>query len=1325
MRNFPTCHSHPHSLDTGSTPEAFAKREVELGTGTLVCTDHGTLETCRQIYDLGKKYKLTPVLGLEGYMRDDNCPILLANGYQKNANGAFVDAPKYMHFCVHFLDQDALECGIRLLSAADARLAETLAKLEEKDRRHGQERKPLFTWADMEELGSHNVTLTSGCMIGVVQRHLMENDDWKTAEAYFQRLKSIVKPGSFFVEVNPHDTSKNWVQGTFLHFDDGTEIHFNYDDKKLMTNIGEITADKLAKSWATGKSEHTALRSVKNKYVWEDLPAEKHIVRVESIQGYLPNDPCEWAPDGNLQAGLNRAVRILARKYDVPIMIGDDSHYAHPEESVVQDVRLAQAGPWRFFGKYHRQSSEEAFEEFHKTLGIEQAEFEQWVENAYAWSDRFKGFKFETPVSLPTKLYEEKYALQPWFKGEDHNNSLRYTMDLIKQHGRMDWSNGPYVSRLQQEIELLHENGVIDLLPYFMIDEEICGVYEKKGLLTGPGRGSAAGLLLTYLLGITHVDPLKYELSVDRFLTMDRIKSGKLPDIDQDLPHRDLLVDPVDQTKGFLPERFGDCYAQISVDSTLKLKMAVKDVSRARRGMVTPLIEKLSHKFSMPPQGITDYDFVMGYHSDGEGDIQGSIETDPALKEYIAAYPEDWEVVKKCLGLARQKGRHACAFVIANKPIQSFIPLTTVSDVRVTAYTAPSVEAVGGLKMDFLVINSLNDISDAIRLIQERHQGGLSFASTRLNGKQVPGHRLVPLNGQLLDIWDLPEDQDVFADVATGHTETVFQFNTPGAVQWLAYFGHKKANGNYAIDSVEGMAAFTALDRPGPLDIKVPNPDRQGDQHNMLVEYSRRAAGMTPSPGVLKVFDEYLPETFGVMVYQEQLQRMYQQLTGCSGADAEEFRSNVAKKKKEKIDKAYGPFIENASKKMRREDAEAAWQFFLTWAKYGFNKSHAVCYATIGYACAFLKHHYPLEWWTAVLRNAAKNEVSEKFWRYAGHMIDLPDVKLSGPNFEIQGERIRAPLSLLKGVGDSARKQLDKYAPYVDIADFCAKINKHQVDNGTWEDIMVTKKEKYRDEAGKLQRREVQVPDKRLKKGYNALNRGVVNTLILSGAMDSMFPEGMHVGEQLYAFEDALVAACKCQRKKIDDSLWQIGPIARYQTKKGILPAYGEDVTGLVALVDKSPIHFNDYAGRYQMPWIPPNSSTGRCLDIDIINANELEQAEIAALGENEAVTIAVCGYVEDCELRQFGEERKEMFKLRLDVGGGRFEYVQWPRKDEKKVDAKYHQPLKGAVVIAVLNKWNNSKPFSLQDIVVVQPPMSDSKEEKADVQSTTTTTAS
>jgi DNA-directed DNA polymerase III PolC len=1326
MRNFPSCHSHPQSLDSGSTPEAFAAREVELGSGVLTATDHGSLAACRKIYDLAKENGLTPVLGMEGYLRDDDCEILAKNGYRKNVHGKFIGAPKYMHFCAHFQDQAAYECAVRLLSNADERLDEILPKLEPEDRKHGKERKPMFTWRDLEELGSHNVTLTTGCMIGVVQRHIMDNDDLRTAEGYFQKLKSIAKPGNLYVELNPHDTSMNWVEGVFIHLKDGT-IKRWYDKKVLKTNVGEIRAGDLAKVFEG--SEHKILLAVKNRATWEEFEPQE-IVKVIQERGYQPNECRPWAPDGDLQAGLNKVMMILAKRYGTKILIGDDSHYATADEKVVQDVRLAQDGAWRFYGSYHRMSSEEAFVQISRKLNVSEAQFEGWVENSHEWAGRFKDFKFNTPPSLPTKFYEEIYATRPWFKN-DKDDSLRYTMELIKKHGRMDWSNKAMTSRLQAEIQILHNNGVIDLLPYFMVDEEVCSFFEEQGLLTGPGRGSAAGLILTYLLGITHVDPLKYKLSMERFITLDRIASGGLPDIDQDLPklRRGILID---EETGWLKKRFGDHYAQISVDSTLRVRQAIQDVSRERRGHVPKEIYGLTGRMIMPPQGMTDHEFVMGNDKEGEDHIQGSIEYDPALRAYIKMFPEDWGIVTKCLGLPRHKGKHACAFVIANKPIRDFIPITTVADGRVTAYTAGSVEAVGGLKMDFLGLGALDDITDCIRLIHEAFSRdmGVEFKNQVINGKLVRAHHLVPVpstNGwTLADIWDLPEDQDVFSEVATGKTETVFQFNTPGAVQWLQHFAFQKADGRYAISSIEDMAAFTALDRPGALQVELRDPEQPEHVHNALVEFARRSRGAPQTPDILSVFDELIPETYGVMVYQEQLQFMYQQLTGCTLSEAENFRKLVAKKKYDKIQKLHAPFLESAGARLGDvETARKAWDFFISWAKYGFNKSHSVAYVTVSYACAYLKHHFPLQWWCAVLRNASKNEVNNKFWRHINRIVDQPDVKLSGENYEIQGERIRMPLSQLQGFGPAAKEQLQRYAPYTDIADFCQKIDNHQRATGTWTTKDKLKKVKSPDPSNPKKKitTEVTVQEKVLKRGTSALNRKVIRACILTGAMDSLFPEGLGVGGKFEMFEAELAKAMgKKKPQAVDPALWEIKPLPRYQTCKQMLSTYGDNLGRLIEYQYNDQFFGTDpESGTRYLNWTPPNSKTRRNIVVGLVGAEQLEQLSIQKLVDDQSLTVAVAAYVETYELRAFGENKeKEMCKLQLDVEGARYEFVAWPKKDSNQVMDVYHQPLKGAVVIAILNRWKDDKPFGLSDLIVVEQPLKGKeKEEEEEDEST------
>ncbi len=778
-----------------------------------------------------------------------------------------------------------------------------------------------------------------------------------------------------------------------------------------------------------------------------------------------------------------------------------------------------------------------------------------------------------------------------------------------------------------------------------------------------------------------------------------------------------------DAESGWLHRRFGDHVAQISVETKMKMRLAVRDVSRQQRGYVNPEIELLAKKFPEPPQGVEDLDFVLGYDND-EGHQQGAIEVDAAIQEYVRLYPGDWEIVQQCLGLARQRSRHACAYVIGNEPIEQMIPLTTVGGVRVTAYNAPAVEAVGGLKMDFLVVNSLKDIGDCIKLIQKRHPE-FEYKESSINGLRVPRFRQIPAPGGLADIWDLPDDQNVFMDVSQGRTETVFQFNTEGAIKWLKHFNYKKPNGNFAIDSIATMAYFTALDRPGPLNAYVSNPEEEDAKHNMLVEYARRARGAPKSPDILPIFDELLPHMNGIMITQEAMQYMYQTLTGCSGPEAEEFRSNVAKKKMTKVEKAYLPFIESAARKIGKENAEAVWKNFITFGQYGFNFSHAVCYSVIGYACAYLKHHYPLEWWASVLSNASKNEVSDKFWVHCGQLIKLPDVTKSGDRFTIAGDYIQAPLNVIKGVGDGAHAQLSKYGPYMDILDFCRKIEKHRVAGGGY--VMKTVKYKDKDnkvlnpETGRLVSTDATKEKRTFKRGPNALNAGVVNVLMASGAMDGLFAEGLTLAEQMVEYEAAMAAAetetnmAKAEKgevvrpvkpKKVDPSDFNLNGLQQYQSRKAVLPIYGADLIPMVIRSGKLDT-LKQYPGRALMEWTSPFN--GKASVIKVINADELSHDEDFVVKDKKSINVAVAAYIEDVEIRKYGPLLKEMVKVKLDVEGARFELVKFSGKAGLVPDC-FRQPLKGAIAIVVLNKWTNDRPFGPEAVFVIEPPMSHSR---------------
>lgn len=1316
LKNFATPHSHVRSFDSASTPEAFALRELELGGEYLTVTDHGTLEANRHIYDLCQndkrfKEKLTPIMGLEGYFRDDDCPILKEAGVSKDDKGTFAEHLKYMHLTMHFMDQEAQETATRLISKADLRAE-----------KHGSERKPLFGWADLEELGSKNITFCSSCLIGMVSRHLLAHDDYKTAIRYYDRVRSLVKPGNFYVELFPHVCDKNWDAGTFIKYADGTEEKLpdyknlgilDANGKEYKVRAGDV-ADDFAKSVPTAQEKYQKLVAVMQNRKMVPLEQAKLIVGAEKREGYLYNECKPWAPDRDVMLGVNRFVMEIARRYGDKILISDDSHFAKAEEKVAQDIRLGQNGNWRFATSYHRFSNDEAWAYFSTKMGVTEAQFEEWVENSHEWGSRFKDFKFAPRKSLPTSFYPPE--------------TLQHTIALVNKQGRMDWNNQDQKARLQAEINLLHYNGTIDLLPYFFIDQEVCDMYLRRGELTGPGRGSAAGLELAYDLGITHVDPRRYGLSMDRFMTKTRIESGKLPDIDQDLPHRDFLVDPNDPTKGWLAERFGECVSQISTDTTMKLRSSIKDVFRALHGTAgVQAISPLTNELPMPPQGITDAEFVFGYKGSDDHWVPGIIETDPVLQGFAKQYPNEWSIVQKCLGMTRQKGRHACAFVIADEPISNFIPITTVGGVRVTQYTASTVESSGGLKMDFLIVNSLKDIGACIRLIQDRHapeqaamwakaRGGLrkdeEIPGMRLNGKFVPAIRCVPKGGQFHDIWDLPEDQGVFHDICEGKTESVFQFNTPKARLLLKNFDvvrfvDSAGAAHKGLDSIEALAAFTALDRPGPLDYYM--DDGNGGKHNMLVEFARRARGLPDSGDSLPILRELLPETYGVIVYQEQLTKIYQQLGGTTGAEADEFRVHISKKQMAKVIKDKEVFVRGAYPKLGEQTSEKLWAMMETFSRYGFNKSHAVCYVVIGYACAYLKHHYPLEWWTAVLKNADRNEINEKFWAHCGKLIDVPDIRLSGPHFEIQNNRIRAPLWLLKGIGDKAQEQISANGPYESVLDFAQKIEAWRLKNAT----VVTRKKK-----DKKTGEETEVQSQRL--ATTALNSRVITTLIVSGAMDSLFGDvvigeerfPMTIGQKLQAYEEAQLAASGKKKKKKGVELRTIDPLVQYQMRKQILPALSEPICDLVMplLKDK----FVKIEDRVFVHHKVMGNREGYN-DYPLAAPGVIEQ--IVSSNLSTEIIFAAVGYVNgdrrfryDNKNPKPGQSKtKSASELTVDVEGVTIKAVKWPL--DSGLPPPFQNDLTGAVVVCLYRK-RPTKGVTVDDVLVVQPPLDQKLEE-------------
>lgn len=1644
-KNFASPHVHIQSLDSASTPEAFAEREIQLGTGAITCTDHGTMQACREVYALAKGKGLTSILGLEGYVRDDNCPILLSSGIEKDKeSGTLAHYNKYYHISMHALDQEGYEAMVKELSLADSRAEQ-----------HGKERKPLFTWEQLEKLGQYNITMTTGCLIGMVQRHLL-NDRPDIAVKYFEKLATIPKPGNFYIELFPHRCTHKWVDGVFITLEGGEKLKFWREKKLKTTNYEDVTAEDLAKLYSRGKEVGQLLAVMTDRKMKDVEP--KQILEVVLVEDFLQNECRPWCPDGDVQLGANKFMYHLAQTRKVPVLISDDAHFATEDEKLVQDSRLTDGKhSWKFHNSYHRQTSLEAYNYFSKYMGISDSEFEKMVEGNQEWASRFKDFTFKDRKELPTSFYPK--------------DTLAHAKKLIDKHGRMDWNNPVQMARLKKEISLLHNNGTIDLLPYFFIAEEVIDQYRQAGELTGPGRGSAAGLWFSFLLGITHSNPLQYELSEDRFITIDRIQEGGLPDIDMDFPDRDLLTNP---KTGWLYKRFGECVSAISTNTMLRLKSSIKDVHRAKYGYVDGEIESLTKKLPTPPQGIEDIDFIFGYVGDDGKEVKGLIEESAELQEYIRKFPEEWVIVRKMLGIARNKSQHACAYVICNEPVHNFIPTQTLSSgVKVTQYTAPWVEAAGGLKMDFLGLNSLKDLSACIKIVQERHGGKLNESKFIAGRGIVPWFQLVPHNGEYFDVWDLPSDVNVFNAISSADTETVFQLNTHAARQWLKQFNYEKSPGVKAIDSIEAISAFTALDRPGPLDARVKD-ERTGREHNMLVEFANRAKGLQ-AVGAINALNQLLPETYGVMVYQEQLEKVYRYVVDCDGIKSAKFRKAVAKKKMEAVLKAYPDFNEKGTRKLGQEDTQKIWDQTVTFGQYGFNKSidqdtilpyeggkkkikdfkggeivkcvdecgniqetqviqlhdhgelegfeiefddgykvttsinhkfltpegqkplyeiidrqlgiysssdimdgavryyvsnqevneipssnmpevygyqkrkytnsaietqsksrtkdgsfhcgkkdfgqkrystttgtknfelakrtsrtdsrnleesqiftqelqsgkmvknqyhslasstnslwgriktsgfcksrsqdlgrggrdlplfwnsqrkkrnhgrisplrstsrrhsqtrmletprrnstktfngmfpvirwgdkewmagasysdaplastgnlvlrkiirvspvgtrkmydievahlkhnfllengvvtsnsHAICYSVIAYACAFMKYHYPIEWWTAVLSNADKNEITTKFWRHCKKWLDLPDVRYSVSAFSIQNDRIRAPLGFINGVGDGAHAELCAGRPYADIKDFCKKIIQKKID-GT-KPVLDNQGIQQLDAKGKP----------KFRSGTSALNRGIVYKMIISGVMDSLFPQdATTIIDKINAYEQAMMDAAEeltGKRKRTlpksvaekRDAYINLSPMTRFQMQKKILPIYGESLVPIMHRNGVEGISKSKTGNYYYLPdtaqsIVNIKSQMGiesPLEELPVVDGTSLKfYNEDFEIYDNQRLAVACAAYVVSERRFTYKPKKKKdeaegttrtAVELVFDVDGEQFTFVKWPDRKTGKLKAP-PEGLAGSLAIICLTRWRSDRPFAIDAISVIQEPIAEDEE--------------
>lgn len=1528
--------NHPESHLSGSTIESMIDRHVELGLGYFACTDVGNLKSIIRGYNYANKKNIKFIAGVELLFKDPDCDITK-------------DTPskdfKYSRFVVHAKDQETYQAIVKLVSATNRPRVEIY-----------EESLNLYNWSDLKYLSTLNVTLTTADVEDIVVKHLLVNRP-DLAEQYFVKLKDMFGPDKYWPAVVPYKQDKYWQSIVKLKAG-GLDIEIPADNKVETNKWHNAKADEL------NKRAHTHLKAIYLNGIRYQVKENYQLMSNVQITN-------RFESMRDVQEDANKFIVEMVKKYSMQqhLLLSNYSYYSSPEDKVVQDMKLG--GAKRIYQEQHIRSLSEV-EDYVLALGVSPTSI---VENSKKWTSEFDDFKLIYSYRLPKTEVDPKSAI----------------IERIKQVGRMKWNDERYVSQFREELNLLTGNGVIDLIPYFLPIIDIYDYYSKNGHLTGPGRGSAGGFLISYLIGITHIDPIKYGLSSSRFLTIDRVQSGNIPDIDCDLDSRVPLVGK-DGNSGYLFNKYGNRAAQVSTRTLLRIKSAILDANRfVNGGSAEKEIEALSKSLPNTPQGVSDQDFVFGYEQDGTH-VDGLIDLNKDLQKYSEERPKEWNIVKRALSLSRQDSRHACfagdtlinsrgkvvriknnpeyavnkpiktwssgvkntiivsfnngvsirctpdhkfmvgeeeveaeqligkevsykpfildpsgkeydmdfafalgwflndgayiksanrfefyftpdkddeakdrvlnwltsrglkttqakdradtyrsynlpveftqmqektynkrlpdffwdmnflsqthfmkglfsangyclntrsivgiklsskllisdislwlnannidtscsyskpketkhsngiyiskstaaltiphgtnkadfknlvgfeqsykakrleeiisnandtkyekgptkclciekadpvevfdfneplesvgyisgvlvhncAYIISDGDIEETVPVMEIGGVRrVTQPTHKDCEDAGLIKYDFLVVSALKDINLCVKYINKKNGDvGLNTGYFTHNGEQKY-------------IWDLPHDPEVFKMLSKGKTETVFQLNSSTATQLVR---------DIKPGSILDCAVITSLGRPGPLDFVDQKTGR-----NMAQEYAYRKRG--ESKGDLEVLNEMLPETYGVLVFQEGVTKLAKELAGMSVVDSENVRIAVGKKKKKLIDSLRPVFIKGAAQKVGEKTASDIWDMMETFARYGFNKSHAVAYSAISYACAFLKYHYPLEWWAAVLSNAKDKEINEVFYQYIKDMVLPPDINTSTEQMEVDYSigKIRNKLSAITGLGNTYAKKIVENRPYKDLEDF---VNKQ------------------------------------------ACGPALARKLIYVGAMDSLFKRDISDISKISEYEKAVqLVAWKNKLKEYGEKIkelqkqHELGEVSRakldlafqrakklkergpkkseipeeyvgvsskksYQIKKSVFPTMNMDLI-TVLKADSNMKIINTEKGLML---------TNGTSDFKLLNGEHLQLVDNSDV-QKEALFV-VPGYIIDSSVFSYSGGTRQALKLIIDSSGYVSEKVIWP--DYNTGELSYDPGLKKGAIVYFLYKKKPAKPYTNIEKVFIEEP--------------------
>ncbi len=687
---------------------------------------------------------------------------------------------------------------------------------------------------------------------------------------------------------------------------------------------------------------------------------------------------------------VNETLLRFAKKYGVKYFAANEAFYTVKEEANAHDVLLCiKEGEFKSTPighgrgtRYGLPNTEYYFKSQEEMKSIFR-DLPEAIETVSEIVNKIESYTLERDVVLP------KFDIPKEFSTEDE-----YLRSLTYEGARKKYGEIPVSlrERLDFELDTIQKTGYPG---YFLIVQDFTSKAREMGVSVGPGRGSAAGSAVAYSIGITNVDPIKYDLLFERFLNPDRVS---LPDIDIDFDDEGR-----DKVLQYVIDKYGkNQVAQIITYGTMAAKSSIRDCARV---MELPLAEANLLAKMVPERPGTS--------------LASAFSEVRELAEIKKGLDLKAQVLQQAVileGSVRNTGTHACGVIITPDDLTNFVPVSTArdSDMLVTQFDNSVVESAGMLKMDFLGLTTLSIINTALKNIQKS-------------------------KGVEIDIDTIPlDDAKTYQLFQRGETAGTFQFESVGMQKYLRQLKP---------DKFEDLIAMNALYRPGPMEY--------------IPTFINRKHGREPIKYDLPATEEFLSETYGITVYQEQVMLLSQSLASFSKGDADVLRKAMGKKQKAVLDKMKNKFIEGCKKNGHApEICEKIWTDWEAFAQYAFNKSHSTCYSLVAYQTAYLKANYPAEYMAAVLTHSQSNLENVTFFieecRNLGIKVLGPHVNESGVYFAVNKDgEIRFGLGAIKGAGDAAVEAIilerEARGPFADIFEFAKRLNQRSVTKKTFE----------------------------------------------------------------------------------------------------------------------------------------------------------------------------------------------------------------------------------------------------------------------------------